>query len=275
MKAWVVSDFHVARADLLHGRKLTVPRADICICAGDISNDIERSIDFLHAEIAPHMPVVAVLGNHDYYGSSIAQALDYARKWSAGTNVHILEDQTVQVGDLRVVGSTLWTDFEIKHHEFGDLPVNERRELAARECLRHLLDFRLIFDTSGLIKPDEMMARHRKSLFYIDSELAKPFDGITMVLSHHAISPRSLDPRFAGHVSNAAFASDLTAFIRRSRPHFWVHGHIHRFADYTIGHTRVLCNPRGYSRETDSDGFRPRFVIETSMSGYRDGQEDD
>jgi len=106
MKAWAISDFHVARTDLLHGRKLTVPRADICICAGDISNDIERSIDFLHAEIATHMPVVAVLSNHDYYGSSIDQALVYARKWTAGTNVHILEDQTVQVADLRLVALT-------------------------------------------------------------------------------------------------------------------------------------------------------------------------
>ncbi|MGO4353797.1 metallophosphoesterase [Rhizobium sp. RAF36] len=234
MKAWIVSDLHTARTDLLHGRKLIIPRADICICAGDISNSIERSIDFLHAEIAPYMPVVVVLGNHDYYGSSIDSALDYARKWTAGTNVHVLENETYFKGDLRVIGATLWTDFEIEDHDFGYLPVKERRELASRDCMRYLLDFRFILrsrerpgDKSALISPQEMMSRHWESRSFINGELVRPFDGTTLVLTHHAISRRSLDPRFKGQVSNAAFASELGAMIRLRRPHFWVHGHVH------------------------------------------------
>ncbi len=272
MKAWVISDIHSSPLDLLHRRQLSVPRADICICAGDIAGNIERAIDFLHVEIAPHMPVVAVLGNHDFYGSSIDRALEYARKWTAGTNVHILENESFHRGDLRVVGATLWTDFEIGNHDFGYLPVDDRRDLATRECMRYLLDFRLIHrsdtrmgDQNGLITPDEMLVRHRASRAFIEGELAKPFSGTTMVVTHHAISPRSLDPRFDGHISNAAFASDLSSVIRTVRPHFWVHGHIHRFTDYVEGETRVLCNPRGYPGEFGSRGFRPGFVVETTV----------
>jgi predicted phosphohydrolase len=272
MKAWIVSDLHTSRTDLLHGRKLVVPSADICICAGDISNDIERSIDYLRSEIAPHMPVVVVLGNHDYYGSSIDRALEHARKWSVGTNVHILENETFQKGDLRVVGATLWTDFEITHHDYGHLPVDERRFLASRECMRYLLDFRYILqsdnqpgDLSGLLSPEEMLSRHWGSRDYIDAKLETPFSGTTLVLTHHAVTPMSLDPRFAGNISNAAFASDLTEVIERTRPHFWVHGHIHRFADYGVGDTRVLCNPRGYFHEESASGFRSGFVIDTKV----------
>jgi len=278
MKAWIISDLHVARTDLLHGRKLIVPRAEVCICAGDISNDIARSIDFLHAEIAPHMPVVAVLGNHDYYGSSIDDALGYARKWTAGTNVHVLENETYDKMDLRIIGATLWTDFEISDHDFGHLPVDERRQLASRDCMRYMLDFRLIArserrpgDESPLLAPLEMMSRHWESRSFIDGELAKPFDGTTLVLTHHAVSRRSLDPRFAGQVSNAAFASDLSGIIRQRRPHYWVHGHIHRFVDHFEGETRVVCNPRGYAGEVNISGFRPGLVIETKVT---EGEEE-
>lgn len=277
MKAWIISDFHSSPLDLFHRRQLAVPRADVCICAGDIAGNIESAIDFLHAEIAPHMQVVATLGNHDYYGSSIDRALEYARKWTVGTNVHILENDTFVKGDLRVVGATLWTSFEIEDHDFGHLQVDARRELAVRECKRYLLDFRLIHrsdarlgDESGFITPGEMMSRHWESRVFIHRELAKPFDGTTLVLTHHAISRRSLDPRFAGHISNAAFASDLSDVIRACRPHFWVHGHIHSFADYIEGDTRVLCNPRGYVGERGSGGFRPGLVVETSVTEAED-----
>lgn len=281
MRTWIISDIHAARTDLLLGRKLAVPRADVCVCAGDISGSIARSIDFLHAEIAPHMPVVAVLGNHDYYGSSIDDALQYARKWTAGTNVHILENETFHKADLRIIGATLWTDFEIEDHDFGYLPVDERRQLASRDCMRYLLDFRLILrsgsrpgDESPLLAPQEMMSRHWESRSFIDGELTKPFDGTTLVLTHHAISRKSLDPRFAGQVSNAAFASDLSALIHLRRPHFWVHGHTHRFVDYFEGETRVVCNPQGYAGELNTSGFRPGYVIETKVTGREEESYD-
>ncbi len=272
MKAWIISDIHSSPLDLMYGSKLLIPEADICVCAGDISGNIERTVDFLHAEIAPHMPVVATLGNHDYYGSSIDGALAHVRKWTAGTNVHILENETFRLDDLRVVGATLWTDFEIEEHDAGHLPVDVRREFAIHICRRSLVDFFEIRRSStpedgegGLIAAAEMISRHKQSRTYIDTELEKPFNGATMVLTHHAPSAGSLDPKFQGHVTNAAFASDLSGLIHAARPHFWVHGHIHRFADYVEGDTRVLCNPLGYHRERGANGFRPGFVVETTV----------
>lgn len=85
-----------------------------------------------------------------------------------------------------------------------------------------------------------------------------------MVLTHHAPTARSLDPRFDGHVTNAAFASDLSTMIQARKPMFWVHGHIHCFQDYVEGETRVLCNPRGYHNDRSTGGFRSGLVIETS-----------
>lgn len=279
MKAWIINDLHSSRLDLLYPRPLVVPSADICLCTGDITDDIERSINFLKSEFAPHMPVVVTLGNHDYYGSSIEGALEYAQTATRDTNVHILENGVFETDGVRVIGATLWTDFEIEAHSAGHLPIEARRELAIRECTRRMMDFNQILlpqkrEDGGLylISAGDLLKRHFDSRAYIQSQLEKQFDGTTVVLTHHAPSPRSLSPQFAGHITNAAFASDLREMIRAGRPHFWIHGHIHHFSDYLEAATRVLCNPRGYHREADISGFRPGFVIDlaSSPAGGRD-----
>ncbi|WP_025596099.1 metallophosphoesterase [Agrobacterium tumefaciens] len=274
MRAWIISDIHASALDWFHPRPLDIPQADICICAGDFADGIERSVDFLHAEIAPHMPVVATLGNHDFYGSSIDRALGYARKWTEGTNVHILENDLFLKKDLRIIGATLWSDYEISAHSDGWLPVRERRELATRECSRIMRDFYEIFRSGertdgegGLVSANELISRHKDSRAFIEKELAQEFSGTTIVLTHHAPSPRSLDPRFEGNISNAAFASDLTSTIISGNPDFWIHGHIHSASDFIEGETSVICNPRGYRSGEASGSFMPGFVVETTTSG--------
>lgn len=269
MKAWIISDLHATHADL-RAVPFDIPEADICLCAGDISGFLTLGLDFLKTKIAPAMPVISVLGNHDFYGGSIDEALKTARLETAGTNVRVLENETLQIGDIRILAATLWTDYEIPFGVDGEeLPLNERRAFAISICRRQMMDFYEIYRSSplsdgmpGLVTSHELIHRHHESRAFIATELAKPWTGKTIVLSHHAPSPRSLLERFKGDPSNAAFASDLSSIIHRGKPDFWLHGHVHEFLDYLEGRTRVICNPRGYRHERNSNGFRPGFVID-------------
>lgn len=52
------------------------------------------------------------------------------------------------------------------------------------------------------------------------------------------------------HVDLAwCYSSDLTGLILERKPDLWIHGHVHQTADYRIGQTRVICNPRGHADE--------------------------
>ena len=270
MKAWIISDLHVIDLEPFRSDRLMIPNADICICAGDVSNSVELSIQYLARHIAPHMPIVSVLGNHDCYGSTIEASLQTAKPQRQNNRISVLENETVVIGDTRIIGATLWTDFEIEHGLAGDeMPLPERRAFAIDYCKRYILDFHAISRSDwyadgmpGVLTAKELIARHAVSRDFIRSELAKPFPGRTVVLSHHAPSPRSLHPRFKGRPSNAAFASDLSNLIHQAKPDVWIHGHVHHFLDYQEGQTRVLCNPRGYRHEWDETGFKSGFVIE-------------
>jgi len=78
---------------------------------------------------------------------------------------------------------------------------------------------------------DDTPGYGRTAVEFLEHELAKPFGGSTVVISHHAPHPRSVDPAFAADPSSVAYASDLCELIRVFRPAIWVHGHVHRSAD--------------------------------------------
>jgi Icc-related predicted phosphoesterase len=268
MKAWIVSDLHVNNSELTRS-PLEIPAADICICAGDLSDIVDMSMQFVLRYISPRMPVVLVLGNHEYFGITIDAGLKTAKRMAEGANVTVLENETVILGGVRIIGATLWTDFEIEHGLKTELPLPERKAYAINFCRHYMADFHAIYRSDwpqrgmpGLLTAKELIDRHIKSRNFIASELADHFNGRTVVLSHHAPLSRSLHPGFKGHPSNAAFASDLSAFIAEGRPDLWVHGHVHEFFDYREGSTRVVCNARGYTREQNETGFISGFVID-------------
>ena len=60
---------------------------------------------------------------------------------------------------------------------------------------------------------------------------------------------------------SAAFASNMTDFISSTKVKLWVHGHIHTAFEYSIGDTRVICNPLGYPDEPQR-GFDPALIVE-------------
>ncbi|MCJ8506771.1 metallophosphoesterase [Rhizobium lemnae] len=267
MKAWIISDMHVTHADMT--AEIDIPPADICVCAGDISGFLAFGLEFLRRRIVPTMPVVIVLGNHDYYGNTINGALSEGLKATGESNIHLLENETLEIGHVRIIGATLWTDYQVPWGIDDELPLPDRAEAAVSFCRRSMLDFREIYGSPPfregmprLITSREIIARHMESKAFISGEMAKSWTGKTVVLTHHAPSPRSLLKQYQGEATNAAFASDLTEVIQNGRPDIWIHGHIHQFQDYVEGHTRVICNPLGYRHERGKNGYRHGFVIE-------------
>jgi hypothetical protein len=63
-----------------------------------------------------------------------------------------------------------------------------------------------------------------------------------------------------GNELNLAFASNLD-FLIHPPVSLWIHGHQHDSADYTLGDTRVVCNPRGYYPHQLNQMFEPNKVV--------------
>jgi len=245
MKLNILSDLHLGVSGLERPRN----DADVVVLAGDIARPREAASWALGFD----KPVLYVLGNHEFYGSSIDGAAAELKRLCAGSHVHVLDNDEVVIDGVRFLGSTLWTDFMLFGH--GD-----ERTAAVAEALRLMRDFsriRIGDAASALFTPADSAALFERHAEWLDRRLDAPHAGATVVITHHAPSRRSIHPRFAGSLLNACFVSDAERLVGADRAHWWIHGHTHDSFDYVLHGTRVVCNPRGYAKAGVNEN--PRF----------------
>ena len=245
MRIHVLSDLHLGFGEFVPPHT----DADVVVLAGDIDQSL-RGVRWARRAFGD-TPVLYVIGNHEYYGQALPKLTGQIIAEGADSSVRVLERSSVEMGGIRFMGCTLWTDLAL----YGD-PY-----LAGVSLAQVMEDFRAIRVSPAYrrFRPSDAASLHRASVAWLRSEWGES-DLPTVVVSHHAPSASSLDPRFGDDPVDAGFASTLEPLIESLQPIVWIHGHVHRAVDYMLGSTRVVCNPRGYSDET-STGFDPALVI--------------
>lgn len=259
MRLLILSDLHQGEGGTPFGPSEIRQSFDVAIVAGDCAGRLTSSLAWL-GERFPGTPTIYVPGNHDAYrdegpfGFTIKDELEAGRETAARLGIHLLSDDGCEIGGLRFLGATLWTDLRASHHW--------SRSHAFAEARRWMNDYRRIHRRSSTrrsrrIRPEDTLAWHRRSRAFLESAFCEGGGDRTIVVTHHAPSLRSLTDPFDG--TNHCYASDLESEIGRWRPALWVHGHIHRRADYVVGATRIVCNPLG--RAEEDTGFDAGFIV--------------
>lgn len=255
MRVQVFSDLHF---DVAPVRPIRVtPETDAVIVAGDVCQGADRAFGRLRQIVPMHIPIVMTLGNHEFYGRCWQEEVGAAQERAPLYGIHLLENATAVVGNVRFVGASMWTDYAL----FGEHTVAHAMDVAARGLNDHR---RITWAKQPWrrFRPQEAARLHERSRAFIEAELGTPFAGPTVVVTHHAPHPQSVHPRYRNDLLSAAFVSDLTAVIEAGQPLLWVHGHTHESFDYRVGPTRVVCNPHGYGFENAA--FNPAFLVELS-----------
>lgn len=237
------------------------PEADLLVLAGDIHNDVAGIELFKDWPV----PVLYVPGNHEFYGLRWPGALSHMRRACEGTSITLLDKDEIVIDGVRFLGATLWSDFRINK--------NYPTESAMQTAQTQLLDYFEIRTQMGLLKAHHTRDEHLNARSWLKRELEKPFDGKTVVITHHAPHPLSVHPRFVGDLLNGAFVSDLTPLLFHAD--LWLHGHCHDSFDYQVGRTRVVSNPAGYVLnrarvaagevpQWENGAWRPNLLIKVS-----------
>ena len=75
---------------------------------------------------------------------------------------------------------------------------------------------------SARFSPEDALDRHVDDSRFIETTLAAPFDGSTVVVTHHAPHPGSVAARFANDPLPPCFVIDLSDVIEARRPALWL-----------------------------------------------------
>lgn len=219
--------------------------ADIIVAAGDIGVNVQ-GMDWLKSL---NKPVVYVAGNHEFYTNEYQQTLLLLRRQCADSNIHFLENDCFIFQGVRFLGCTLWTDLFVEG------------ESKAEALGKSLNDFRKIQFDQKAFDTVQFSHLHQYSKKWLGQELARPFSGKTVVITHHAPSMWSWKDS-ANALKKLAYCNDLKHLLHEYEVAAWFHGHVHSPADYRIAGARVLCNPRGYFGKKLVPDFDLNRVIE-------------
>ncbi|CAE6756034.1 hypothetical protein G2912_21390 [Paraburkholderia aspalathi] len=241
MRIQIASDLHVEKLQRRFPAYLPVHRAaaDVLVLAGDIAS---------HDRVVPlfadwPVPVIYVHGNHEAYGQRYDQLPDAIRDLASGTQVRYLERDEVIIGCVRFLGCCLWTDYDLYR----------TRELSMENARRFMYDHTVIRTAEGgFFTPEHARAEHVKSCAWLEQQLMTPFEGRTVVVTHHGVAPPSVHSRYGSNPANAGFVSDLRHILDLAD--VWIHGHVHDSFDYLVGDARVIANPRGYAKNLNMAG---------------------
>jgi predicted phosphodiesterase len=261
-RLWIFSDLHQDWANNAWDPAAHVPDDgfDIAVIAGDVHSPLPRALDWL-ADRLPGVPTIYVPGNHDFWWDdgddryTIDDVIARGRDAATRCGIHLLLDDALTLGGIRFLGGTLWTDLRLGSWSMGHALSSSRRGMNDYRRIR-----RRRSGHHKYMRPADTLALHRATTSFLGAQLAAPCPVPTVVVTHHAPHPLSLsDTRMD---LRWCYASNLGGLVDRGQPDLWIHGHTHNRSDYTLGRTRIVCNPRGHIEESSSRTFDPSFVIQ-------------
>lgn len=268
MNIQLLSDLHLETHP--HFVPEHAPDADALILAGDIGSYQEGSLlvtqgdnDFGLARFSPRtdlaawpVPVFFVPGNHEYDGMDFEEAHARLQESCARLQITWLHRRVIEMKGVRLIGCTLWTDFEALVPAQGPLT----QQLKAREKAERAADFYLrktgtTLDGQPFLSA-AVRAQAQADQAWLTQALSEPFAGPTVVITHFAPSLKSADPRYGLTPGTAGFCNALDHLLPKAN--VWVHGHLHCAHDYVHEGCRVVANPLGYARKNEQLAFETR-----------------
>ncbi|NDB43213.1 MAG: metallophosphoesterase [Betaproteobacteria bacterium] len=268
MNIQLLSDLHLETHP--HFVPEHAPDADALILAGDIGSYQEGSMlvtqgdnDFGLARFSPRtdlaawpVPVFFVPGNHEYDGMDFEEAHARLQESCARLQITWLHRRVIEMKGVRLIGCTLWSDFEALVPAQGPLT----QQLKAREKAERAADFYLrktgtTLDGQPFLSA-AVRAQAQADQAWLTQALSEPFAGPTVVITHFAPSLKSADPRYGLTPGTAGFCNALDHLLPKAN--VWMHGHLHCAHDYVHEGCRVVANPLGYARKNEQLAFETR-----------------
>ncbi|MCK4840690.1 MAG: metallophosphoesterase [Methylococcales bacterium] len=219
--------------------------AELIIAAGDIGI-FTQGVKWLKTL---GKPVIYVAGNHEFYKNEYHETLKALRDECAGSNIYFLEKNTFIYKNIRFLGCSLWTNLFIEG--------NEKAKILGES----LNDFRKITYNKKPFDQDGFSELNFTSKMWLENELKKPYQGKTIVVSHHAPTEWSWnDP--LNKLKKLAYCNDLKYLFHEYEIDAWFHGHVHGTADYRVAGSKILNNARGYVGRKLVDSFDVNMTVD-------------
>ena len=212
----------------IHENYIDVPVvSDNIALLGDIGDPFTKGYDaFLGSLSKKFKRVFVVAGNHEYYYRTMKDVEDQIQKVCSNyLNVYFLNNKSVEINGVLVVGSTLWSKIDLltayRTNDFKCIRTSKKK----------FLDVPAYLDL------------HKKACAFIEHEVSKGMP--TIVLTHFA-PIYEMNGAFINSPLRSAYSSDLSYIQGNIKA--WISGHTHQNLLLEKNGVYYASNCMGYSK---------------------------
>jgi hypothetical protein len=213
----------------------------LCVC-GDVcplSSHQREYVDFFAHVSQMAKTVLVVLGNHEFYGTTIEEGYSTAKLLvGAFPNVHLLERDKLQIDNVCFYGTTLWSRVPDQMMEKAGWAMNDFSHIVNHDPRKMN---QLFADSYDWLKKAVVKDRNA------DLNL------VQVILTHHLPSFELIAEQYKNNSDglNCCYATEIIGDIL---PDFWLCGHSHQRTDTIIEDgVRCIIHCRGYKGETNDN----------------------
>ncbi|CAH7340575.1 putative RNA 2'-phosphotransferase (modular protein) [Vibrio chagasii] len=230
---------------------------DVLLLAGDICElkKTELYIDALKHLCSQVPHVVAVAGNHEYWGTNYQKAEGIREELSEMfDNLHYINNEVVEINGVKIFGSTMWNNFDHDNYVISEVGRNYT-------SIPHVpLDARRIKWKSPRGyrkgKGEDIYKLNRTAIKSATEFLGglEPHDK-AIILSHHPLTP-DICPTIQTGFDCAGLDYGL---LKEKDGLVVAHGHMHGGYNYLLRTgQKAYCNPRGnFSTPEKARSYQP------------------
>ena len=252
----IVSDLHLEYRKTLPD---IVPSAPYLALCGDIGHPKKPLFRQLLNELSPKFKqIFLIAGNHEYYNKKLSYDkinTIMSRIAMSYPNVSFLNNMSTDVGNYRILGTTLWTKIPDELADYVTKQMNDYRSIMYYDKTTHSHKPITVGHTNKWNNENVVWLKHELAQAKLD-------DKKVIVLSHHApIANNTIAPKFEHDRLNVAYVNNLNELLTEPIV-LWAYGHTHYATNFDVNGVKIVSNPLGYPAQTC--GFNTSLVIDVT-----------
>ncbi len=225
------------------------------LIAGDISDDINESADYIFSCKQFYKNILFVDGNHDVFGKELElteKTTQLNEQLKVDPDVYYLPYRDFEYKGGVVVGCNGWYDFNFTQHLTDPVECEKLwKSLPTRDVKN--INF-------GDTTVKDIAIQQAKNLDYrINYHKDKNITVVTHTPPHplSVTWPKKTKDQFLFTLSGAFGSSEMTKVLNThmNKINVWIHGHNHVRQNYNYKDVRIMSNPRGYPWEGSEKCF--------------------
>jgi predicted phosphohydrolase len=201
-------------------------------------------------ELRTHYKSVFVVpGNQEFYFSDIETVLDKITDYcNSATNVYFLNNTMYDLGNVVILGGTLWADV--------NLNVSNTSHLSTKyQYIKK--------DRNNELSLQDTVNMHQQSVTWLKSALnfIEQTEKKVIVCTHFPPLIKGVsDPKMESATKNIGYATDLSEIMKQHQcVKAWVFGHTNWSVNYVMNNVKILSNQIGY--KTEKLYYSPLFTV--------------